>query len=204
MIGQEIDDNDNQDDDDNQAGQKLCLTCGRRNNTAAWGKRHYYSYAQDDHYHPWICAYTREPANIIDIPQFNENEMSRSVTSASTIEEEAEAENDDDVLIIIADGNRQIPLTPVLLKYVPSKDKMALYFETNIKTKHVVANQLIKKGGSKCTDCYDIENHHMYKYCTLCKRNLYFNESVYECIIRFLPGKICPKMNPRYLINEPW
>jgi hypothetical protein len=83
-------------------------------------------------------------------------------------------------------------------------------FEEGIVEKHVVANQPLRKGGSKCTEDCDTEQHHTHNYCRTCKRNLPYwdcyniEEYLHDCVVGFGPGKIHFDMNPDYLINEPW
>src|SRR5688572_8656289 len=60
----------------------------------------------------------------------------------------------------------------ITVGYQYSKDEMTEIYKKNIKVKQVITNQLITKGGSKCTDFCDIENHHIHMYCKVCKRNL--------------------------------
>ncbi|CAG8759708.1 hypothetical protein GLOIN_2v1482001 [Rhizophagus irregularis DAOM 181602=DAOM 197198] len=50
----------------------------------------------------------------------------------------------------------------------------------------------------------DTENHHVHTYCTMCKKNLFYGTTIYDCIIGFTLGKIRPDMNPKFLINNQW
>ena len=68
----------------------------------------------------------------------------------------------------------------------------------------VIANQPIRRGGSKCTDACDTENHHVHNYCTVCKRNLFIGETFHACKWGLYEGEIHPEMDPRYLINQSW
>ena len=77
-------------------------------------------------------------------------------------------------------------------------------FESNIVEKHVVANQPILRGGFKCDDHCDTENHHTHQYCTFCKQNLLNGTIVHTCKWGYTPGMEHPGMNPDYLINNPW
>ena len=43
---------------------RICLTCGNISGSNTWNRKHYYSYAKENDYNPWICGYTNEPANI--------------------------------------------------------------------------------------------------------------------------------------------
>jgi hypothetical protein len=56
--------------------------------------------------------------------------------------------------------------------YTPTLEEFANLYLNNLKIKNVVANQPINRGGSRCTDACDIENHHTHRYCKACKRNL--------------------------------
>jgi hypothetical protein len=83
------------------------------------------------------------------------------------------------------------------------QDLEDMYAE-NIRVKQVIAHQPITRGGSKCDDSCDIENHHIHTYCTMCKRNLPYGTVRHDCIIGFTLGKIRPDMRPEFLINTPW
>jgi hypothetical protein len=83
------------------------------------------------------------------------------------------------------------------------QDLEDMYAE-NIQVKQVIANQPINRGGSRCTENCDIENHHVHTYCRLCRKNLFYGTTIHDCIIGFSLGKTRPPMNPKYLINSPW
>ena len=85
-----------------------------------------------------------------------------------------------------------------------TREEYEQIFNASIKTKNVVANQPIRKGGSKCTNACDMENHHVHFYCKMCKTNLPYGRVIHDCIIGFEPGKIHPEMIPEFLINELW
>ena len=70
--------------------------------------------------------------------------------------------------------------------------------------KNVVANQPIRRGGSRCTEHCDTENHHVHMYCTLCKRNLHYGTVAHDCVFGMEKGQLHPDMKPEYLINKPW
>jgi hypothetical protein len=88
--------------------------------------------------------------------------------------------------------------------YTPTLKEFAELYLENLKTKNVVAGQPITKGGSRCTDACDIENHHSHLYCKACKKNLPYGTIVHDCTIGFEVGKIRPGMDPAYLVNVPW
>jgi len=92
----------------------------------------------------------------------------------------------------------------ITVGYQCPKDEMIEIYKENIKVKQVIANQPITKGGSKCTDFCDIENHHIHTYCKACKHNLPYGIVLHDCIIGFERGKIHPDMNSNYLINDLW
>jgi hypothetical protein len=73
--------------------------------------------------------------------------------------------------------------------------------EENIVTKHVVANQPIRKGGSKCTWECDEENHHQHNYCKLCKRNLPYGVKWHQNCKYGFERDVRPPFNPDYLFK---
>ena len=88
--------------------------------------------------------------------------------------------------------------------YQPYWEEYEQLFMDNIQIKSVIANQPIRRGGSKCTEACDTENHHIHTYCRLCKRNLVYGTVVHDCVVGYGCGKIHPEMVPEYLINTPW
>ena len=74
----------------------------------------------------------------------------------------------------------------------------------NLRTKQVIANQPIKKGGSKCTEACDIENHHQHTYCIQCRRNLPYDTLVHDCNMGYEVRKVRLRMDPAYIVNVPW
>jgi hypothetical protein len=83
------------------------------------------------------------------------------------------------------------------------KEVLDLYKKA-IKIKSVIAGQPITRGGTRCTEYCDIENHHSHTYCTNCKRNLFLNTVKHECNWGMGMGEIHPEMNPEFLVNQPW
>lgn len=77
-------------------------------------------------------------------------------------------------------------------------------YRSHIRVRQVIAGQPITRGGSKCDDYCDIENHHVHTYCKACQRNLPYGTVVHNCKIGLEPGKIHPDMDPNYLVNRPW
>src|SRR5688572_5634589 len=92
----------------------------------------------------------------------------------------------------------------VTTAFTLSKEEVYNLYAPFIKIKQVIANQPIKRGGSKCTDSCDTENHHIHTYCTMCKRNLFYGTVVHDCAIGFGIGQKHFEMDPNYLINIPW
>src|SRR5439155_21206502 len=45
---------------------RIYLTCGNVSGSNTWNRKHYYLYAKENDYNPWICGYTNEPAKIRD------------------------------------------------------------------------------------------------------------------------------------------
>ena len=83
------------------------------------------------------------------------------------------------------------------------KDLLQLYL-SNIKLKQVIANQLITRGGSRCTNACDEENYHVHTYCTQCKKNLFYKTIVHDCNWGLEEGQVHPEMNSKALVNHPW
>lgn len=77
-------------------------------------------------------------------------------------------------------------------------------YRSHIRVRQVIAGQPITRGGFKCDDFCDIDNHHVHTYCKACQRNLPYGTVVHNCKIGLEPGKIHPDMDPNYLINKPW
>ena len=88
--------------------------------------------------------------------------------------------------------------------YTYSRQELEQLYMENLREKQVIANQPIRRGGSKCTDACDTENHHVHNYCTVCKRNLFIGETFHACKWGLYEGEIHPEMDPRYLINQSW
>ena len=88
--------------------------------------------------------------------------------------------------------------------YVYSRNEVTHLYQASLKIKQVIAGQPITRGGSKCTDNCDIENHHAHNYCKLCKRNLFSDTIVHNCKFGFGQGDQHPEMDPKFLVNQPW
>ena len=88
--------------------------------------------------------------------------------------------------------------------YTFTCEEIIALYEDSIVEKQVIANQPIRRGGSKCTFSCDLENHHLHTYCKACKRNLPYGTIVHSCTVGFNLGQKRPDMNPEYLINIPW
>ena len=83
------------------------------------------------------------------------------------------------------------------------KDLLQLYL-SNIKLKQVIANQLITRGGSRCTNACNEENYHVHMYCTQCKKNLFYETIVHDCNWELEEGQVHPEMDSKALVNHPW
>jgi hypothetical protein len=88
--------------------------------------------------------------------------------------------------------------------YNSSKDELEEIYLKNIKTKQVIAEQSITRGGSQCTFSCDTENHHVHTYCKACKKNLLYGTIIHDCVIGYGLGKIQSDMRPEYLKNDLW
>ena len=88
--------------------------------------------------------------------------------------------------------------------YKPTQEEIFATYADNIVIKNVVANQPIRKGGSRCDFSCDIENHHTHTYCKLCKKNLPYGTVIHHCVFGFGPGQVHPGMDPKHLVNEIW
>src|SRR3954454_18919398 len=90
------------------------------------------------------------------------------------------------------------------ISYAYSGGEVLDLYRKAIQIKQVIAGQPIQRGGSKCSETCDMENHHTHTYCKTCKRNLLTGTIKHECKWGFKEGEIHPEMNPEYLINHPW
>ena len=72
--------------------------------------------------------------------------------------------------------------------YYFTRNELELLYQTLIKVKNVVANQPITRGGSRCTEACDTENHHIHTYCTLCKKNFWYGTTIHDCKMGLGPG----------------
>jgi hypothetical protein len=88
--------------------------------------------------------------------------------------------------------------------YHPTPKEFYDMYANNLRIKNVIANQPIRKGGSKCTEACDVENHHQHTYCMQCQRNLPYDTLVHDCKIGYEVGKVRPGMDPAYIVNVPW
>ena len=88
--------------------------------------------------------------------------------------------------------------------YTYTREEVLELYAANLKEKNVVANQPITRGGSKCTDACDTENHHIHTYCKMCKRNLWHGTVIHNCTFGFGSGEIHPEMDPQFIKNKPW
>jgi hypothetical protein len=88
--------------------------------------------------------------------------------------------------------------------YMPTPKEFHNMYAKNLRIKQVIANQPIKKGGSKCTKACNVENHHQHTYCMQCQRNLPYDTLVHDCKIGYEVGKVRPEMDPTYIVNMPW
>lgn len=194
--------------------RRICLTCGNISGSTTWNRKHYYSYARENDYEPWICGYRDAPAQITDYDETLEEEFRppiqyKAVPYSKEKERESGLDNyqddstsDDDSISIILDDrpSEAVNLFACKLTY----ENYQRCFANNITIEQVIAFQPITKGGSRCTTNCDIENHHLHTYCRACERHLPYGTTVHNCIIGFTPGKIHPGMDPTYLINHPW
>jgi hypothetical protein len=84
-----------------------------------------------------------------------------------------------------------------------SNKELDSLFDELIKTKWIIAGQLVQQGRWSCKDHCDIENHHIHSYCTVCRKQVpYGMERDHGCKFGFEKGMIHPEMNPKYLFNE--
>ena len=88
--------------------------------------------------------------------------------------------------------------------YIYSREDLLQLYLSNIKLKQVIANQLITRGGSRCTNACDKENHHVHTYCTQCKKNLFYETIVHDCNWGLEEGQVHPEMDSKALVNHPW
>ena len=126
---------------------------------------------------------------------YTENEM--------TIEKIRE----DGSLIVLSSYSKEADAATIFQAYRYSQQELYRLYLSNIVVKQVIAGQPIKRGGSKCTNAYYYEetvDHHIHTYCKCCKRNLFTNEIVYDCIWEIGQNELHPEMDPEYLINVPW
>jgi hypothetical protein len=207
---------------------RICLTCGNVSGSNTWNRKHYYSYAKENDYNPWICGYTNEPANIKDYdeslekhftPPIQFTTMEHRMPDKSKLRDDDYEADDEDVewyisspelsqtdseenIEIIMPANQEEQLN--FGAFSCTQEEYNQIFNDNIKVKNVIANQPIRKGGSKCTSTCDMGNHHTHFYCKMCKTNLPYGRISHDCVIGFEPGKIRPEMISEFLINELW
>jgi hypothetical protein len=121
-----------------------------------------------------------------------ENEMIIDISSDESYDAESESENE------------MATISLTLTGYMPTWEEHEQVYRDNIQIKSVIAHQPIRKGGSKCNEMCDIENHHIHTYCKICKTNLSYGTIVHDCIMGYSAGRIRPEMIPEYLVNVPW
>jgi hypothetical protein len=193
---------------------KICLTCGHRNGSKTWNKKHYYSYARENDYQPWICGYQNEPAKIIELEAYNTDEDGPSYFTVTRQTNEKVSPQRNDYRYGLSETSEEESIKFILSNeeseildfgaFSCTREEYENLFKENIRERHVVANQPIRRGGSKCTDACDTENHHTHFYCRMCKRNLPYGQIEHDCLMGFDDGKIRPDMRPEWLINTPW
>jgi hypothetical protein len=206
MMGVEV-----ESEETNYNQRSICLTCGNVSGSKNWSRKHYYSLSAINDESPWMCDYAKDYARIVDwddnlaLPhQGNQTFPGWKGKERAIKSDESDYDADEEEIDIVLNDYSDYSERINLIAYAPTMEEYQSIFQENINIRHVVANQPIKKGGSKCTDSCDIENHHRHTYCRLCKRNLPYHTIVHDCIIGFGPGQIRPEMNPQYLINTPW
>ena len=126
---------------------------------------------------------------------YTENEM--------TIEEIRE----DGSSIVLSSYSKEADAVTIFQAYQYSQQELHRLYLSNIVVKQVIAGQPIKKGGSKCTNaCYygKTMDYYIHTYCKCCKRNLFTNEIVHDCIWRIGQSELHLEMDSEYLINVPW
>src|SRR5436305_14415651 len=87
--------------------------------------------------------------------------------------------------IVLSSYSEKANAMTIFQAYQYSQQELYRLYLSNIVVKQVIARQLIKRRGSKCTNaCYYREpvDHHIHTYCKYCKRNLFTNEIVHDCI----------------------